>query len=258
MKNRFAVIVLAVVAPWLIPGSIWADMIQYDFWTNASIVYDGGASGSYDFASVDNTMLSLVVDWTNIDYSGPDVLATGVIRSITASIPYDPLNGTPITSALLNDTTGSNLPSPFTTLGFGTTLTSDAAADLADLVPTGFSYFDNAISAIDPFGVNPIFGGPFIVGSATQGDILFDPPQLGRDYFFELLGDGTAGTYAFTETVINSYLDLASVIDSESANIVYEGELLHVTPVPEPSSMAALCCLGAGLFSSRKSRRKAS
>lgn len=244
MNIRHAAFALTAVALVIIPGVARANMIyQYDFLTTASIAVDGSAA-----LTVNNATLSMIVDWTSIDNSGLMTTATGEIVSILASIPA---NATGFETALLNDGTISNLTPYFTTLGFGTSMVADAASELSALGTT-FHSFANDISALDPFGLNPIFGGTFILGSAYEDDLTYRD----RNYSFQMDADGTGGVYAFTEEVASSFFNFPlDEFGTESASISYEvGQL--VTVIPEPSTMGLLGSLGAAMLCSGKTRRK--
>ena len=237
MKNRHAVLALITVAFAMMPGIVHADSVQYDFLTTASIAVDGGPA-----VSVNNATLSLIVDWT-----------TGSISSISAAIPS---NSTGFETALLNDNTASSLLPYFPTLGFNTTLVSDADAELFALGASFYS-LTNDITATDPYGPNPIFGGAFITGSAAQEDFDTTFTALYRYYSFQLISDGTGGVYAFTEELTNTYLDfLFDIVATESVSISYQvGQLTNVTPlaapVPEPATAVMIGIGMAGLLARR-------
>ena len=244
-KTNRVMLALVTVALLSVAGVARAATIQYDFATIASIAVNGDPA-----VSVNNALLSFIVDWDSIDNSGPTTTASGTITSIFSTIPS---NATGFETALLNDNTASSLSPYFTTLGFNTTLVSDAETELSTL-GTSFYSFPNAISASDPFGLNPIFGGLFNNGSATEDDLTYRD----RNYSFQMSADGTGGLYTFTEELSSVYLDLLSDdFGEESVSISYEvGQLVStpaVVPIPDP---ATLTLLGFGIIAAVRRRRK--
>jgi hypothetical protein len=261
MKNSRTVLAFMAVALLMIPAVGNAEVVEYDFLTTATITVDGGSP-----LVVNNANLSLIVDWTTVDYGGPVTAAEGEILSIVASISSDATNssGEPAENifgtAILNDDTPSTLVPYFSTRGFDTTHVADAEAELSAL---GTSYFDftNAITVTDPFGLNPIFGGPFIVGTAVLMDLATTTyTEQYTDYSFAMDADGTGEVYAFTETVFNSYYfeDLSdpTIFDFgwESVQISYQlGQLQPPTVVPEPAT-ATFVGLGLAVLTLRRVR----
>jgi hypothetical protein len=124
---------------------------------------------------------------------------------------------------------------------------------------TSFYSFTNDITATDPYGPNPIFGGAFITGFAGQEDFDTTFTALYRDYSFRLVSDGTGGVYAFTEELMNTYLDfLFDIVATESISISYElAQLTGITtismptPVPLPGAAVMIGIGMAGMVARR-------